>query len=373
MFFQNTFSSNTNTLTVENTLLEFDSNPINKTFDTLFITESNETLNGLSITFHAYGKYIPGKTKVVWACHALTGNSDVFDWWPGLFGENDYFNPKDYFIICANVIGSSYGSTSSDHKDENGNLYLNNFPTVTPRDMARAHEILRTELGIEQIDILIGASLGGQQAVEWAIEQPSVFKQLILVATNARHSAYGIAYNETQRQAIYNDPTYGKGSIDDAKDGLKVARAIAMISYRSYQGYEITQTDEDLNKIDDFKASSYQRYQGQKLANRFNAYSYVTLSKAMDAHNVGRNKESIEAALAQITAKTLVIGIDSDNLFPVSEQIYLKEHIKGAKYIAISSAFGHDGFLVEGPKLKEIIDDFLVNDFRRFSPTTFKR
>jgi homoserine O-acetyltransferase len=373
MFSQNTSSSNTNKLTLGNILLDFDSNPVQKTFEKLFITESNETLNGLSITFHAYGKYVQGKSKVVWACHALTGNSDVFDWWPGLFGENDYFNPNDYFIICANVIGSSYGSTSSDHKDQNGNLYLNNFPTVTPRDMARAHELLRVELGIEKIDILIGASLGGQQAVEWAIEQPNVINQLILIATNARHSAYGIAYNETQRQAIYNDPTYGKGTIDDAKNGLKVAREIAMISYRSYQGYGITQTDDDLNKIDDFKASSYQRYQGQKLANRFNAYSYVTLSKAMDSHNVGRNRESIEAALSLITAKTLVIGIDTDNLFPISEQLFLKKNIKDAKYITISSAFGHDGFLVEGDKLKEIINDFLKNDFRRFSPTTFKR
>jgi homoserine O-acetyltransferase len=146
-----------------------------------------------------------------------------------------------------------------------------------------------------------------------------------------------------------------------------------MISYRSYQGYGITQTDDDLNKIDDFKASSYQRYQGQKLANRFNAYSYVTLSKAMDSHNVGRNRESIEAALSLITAKTLVIGIDTDNLFPISEQLFLKKNIKDAKYITISSAFGHDGFLVEGDKLKEIINDFLKNDFRRFSPTTFKR
>ena len=194
-----------------------------------------------------------------------------------------------------------------------------------------------------------------------------------MVATNARHSAYGIAYNETQRQAIYNDPTYGKGSIDDAKDGLKVARAIAMISYRSYQGYEITQTDEDLNKIDDFKASSYQRYQGQKLANRFNAYSYITLSRAMDSHNLGRGRESIEKALNKITARTLVIGIDSDYLFPVSEQKFLHENIKGSQFITISSDFGHDGFLVEGKQLEQIIDDFLTNDFKKHLVTTFKK
>lgn len=350
----------------------FPQNPVSIKIEDSFTTELGFTFPNLEVTFHTYGKYIAGKTPVIWVCHALTGNSDVFDWWPNIFGEKDYFNPNEYFIICANAIGSSYGSTSPISKNESGEHYLNNFPTVTPRDMARVHELLRIKLGIEKIDVLIGASLGGQQAVEWSIENPSFIKRLILIATNARHSAYGIAYNETQRLAIYNDPTYGKGTLEDGKNGLKIARAVAMISYRSYSGYEITQTDEDLNKIEDFRASSYQRYQGEKLANRFNAYSYITLSKAMDSHNVGRNRKSIEEALKSIEAETLVIGIDSDNLFPVSEQIFLRNHIKNAKYTTISSAFGHDGFLVEGKTLEKIIDDFLHNDFKKFSKTTFK-
>ena len=351
----------------------FDSNP--KIFESHsdFITENQKKIQSLKIAYHTYGNYIPGKSKVVWACHALTGNSDVFDWWSGIFGEKALFNPNEYFIVCANVIGSSYGSSSASTLDENGDVYLNNFPLVTPRDMAKAHSLLKDFLEIDSIYTLIGASLGGQQAVEWAILEPQLIENLILIATNARHSAFGIAFNESQRLAIYGDPTYGNGSIDDAKYGLSVARSIAMISYRSYEGYGKTQTNEGNETIDDFRASSYQSYQGKKLADRFNAYSYITLSKAMDSHNVGRGRESIEKALSEIQSNTLVIGIDSDYLFPISEQVFLKENISSAKLGTITSDFGHDGFLVENEQLLSLINDFLFNDFKKHSPTIFKR
>ncbi len=324
-----------------------------------FITENQKKIQSLKIAYHTYGNYIPGKSKVVWACHALTGNSDVFDWWSGIFGEKALFNPNEYFIVCANVIGSSYGSSSASTLDENGDVYLNNFPLVTPRDMAKAHSFLKDYLEIDSIYTLIGASLGGQQAVEWAILEPQLIENLILIATNARHSAFGIAFNESQRLAIYGDPTYGNGSIDDAKYGLSVARSIAMISYRSYEGYGKTQTNEGNETIDNFRASSYQSYQGKKLADRFNAYSYITLSKAMDSHNVGRGRESIEKALSEIQSNTLVIGIDSDYLFPISEQVFLKENISSAKLGTITSDFGHDGFLVENEQLLKIISEFI--------------
>lgn len=342
------------------------------TFGTPFITERGEEIQNLKIKYHTYGNYIPGKSKVVWACHALTGNSDVVDWWPGIFGEDALFSPADYFIVCANVLGSCYGSSGPDSLDENGKPLLDKFPLVTPRDMANAHEILRGHLGISDIHTLIGASLGGQQALEWSIQEPDLIENLILIATNAKHSAYGIAFNESQRQAIYTDPTYGKGSIEDAKAGLSVARSIAMLSYRSYSGYGKTQTNQEIEKVDGFLASSYQTYQGKKLAERFNAYSYITLSKAMDSHNVGRDRESIETALSAIKANTLVVGIDSDNLFPVSEQVFLKEAIPSAKFAVISSDFGHDGFLVENEQLVKIINDFLFNQFKKHLPTTFK-
>jgi homoserine O-acetyltransferase/O-succinyltransferase len=338
-----------------------------------FTTESGFTFKGLSIGYHTYGDYTPGKSKVIWVCHALTGSSHVFEWWSGIFGQGKLFDPKEYFIVCANALGSSYGSTGPLNLDSTGNPFYHTFPLITPRDMASAHEVLRKHLGIDKIEVLIGASLGGQQAVEWSILAPSLFERLVLIATNAQHSPYGIAFNESQRMAIFSDPTYGNGTLDDAKDGLKIARSIAMISYRSYAGYNKTQFEEDINKSDDFRASSYQRYQGEKLANRFNAYAYVSLSKSMDAHNVGRNRGGVVETLAKITAKTLVIGIDSDGLFPISEQLFLKEKIKGAQFASISSDFGHDGFLVENEQLVEILKDFLYNDFKRFRPTVFKQ
>lgn len=337
------------------------------------ITELGDSINELQIGYHTYGTYQKNKSKVVWVCHALTGNSDVFDWWNGLFGEGKLFNPNDYFIICANVIGSSYGSSGPISEKSEGGILNEKFPLVTPRDMANAHEVLRKELGIEKIDILIGASLGGQQALEWSIKLKENVKQLILIATNAQHSPFGIAFNESQRMVIKNDSTFGCGYLDDAQKGLGVARSIAMISYRSYSGYGKTQKEEDSAKINDFKASSYQRYQGQKLAKRFNAYAYLRLTEAMDAHNVGRNRGGVIKALSYVKAKTLVIGIDSDLLFPISEQQFLKEYIQGAFFKSISSDFGHDGFLVENEQLIEVLEDFINNDFNKNKITVFKQ
>ena len=373
LFTQNNFKSfvQKNTIKTEEVRLKSESNTLN--IHTPFFTEGGIEIQNLKIKYHTYGAYIPRKTKVVWACHALTGNSDVFDWWAGIFGPNALFNPNEYFIVCANVIGSCYGSSGPDSLDKDGIPLLSSFPLVTPRDMANVHTILRQYLEIPKIHTLIGASLGGQQALEWSINEPEVIENLILIATNAKHSAYGIAFNESQRQAIYTDPTYGKGSINDAKNGLSVARSIAMLSYRSYTGYGKTQTNTENTKVDDFLASSYQTYQGKKLADRFNSYSYITLSKAMDSHNVGRNRDSIELALATIKANTLVVGIDSDSLFPVSEQVFLKESIPSAKFATISSDFGHDGFLVENEQLVKIINDFLFNQFKKYSPTTFRK
>ena len=181
-----------------------------------------------------------------------------------------------------------------------------------------------------------------------------VILNLVLIATNAKHSPYGIAFNESQRLAIEADQTWKENRDDAGKAGLLAARSIALLSYRTNTGYDTTQQDNE-NKIDNYKASSYQRYQGMKLVNRFNAYSYWLLSKAMDSHNVGRNRGSIENALSTIKSNTFVIGIDTDFLFPVSEQKTIVNHIKQATYFEISSKLGHDGFLTESEKVSEII------------------
>jgi homoserine O-acetyltransferase len=337
-----------------------------------FVLENGEIIENLSIGFHIYGTLTPQKDNVIWACHALTANSDVLDWWSGIFGTDKLFDPEKYFIVCVNALGSCYGTTGPSTHEENEDPLLDQFPDFTTRDIARVHNELRCILGIDKIKLLLGASLGGQQAMEWSILQPEVFEYLGLIATNAQHSAYGIAFNESQRLAIYADSTYGNGRLDGGRSGLIAARSIAMLSYRSYAGYVETQTNPGQHTTGEFLASHYQQYQGQKLANRFNAYSYVCLGKAMDSHNVGRNRVSVEAALAQIQAKTIVIGISSDGLFPTSEQHLLARNINNASYAEIDSKFGHDGFLIEAEQLTDLLADFLFNDFKNHKPTRFK-
>src|ERR1700761_1263796 len=174
-----------------------------------FKLESGEKLRELEIGFHTYGKLNKHRDNVVWVCHALTANSDVADWWTGMVGDNDYFNPREHFIVCANILGSHYGSTNPLSIDAaTGQPYYLNFPQITVRDMANAHQILADYLQIGSIEMLIGGSLGGQQAVEWSIMEPSRIKNLILIATNARHSPWGIAFNESQRLAITADATF---------------------------------------------------------------------------------------------------------------------------------------------------------------------
>lgn len=334
-----------------------------------FQLESGQLLENLEVAYQTFGNLDKDKSNVIWVSHALTANSNVLEWWPQFFGIGKLFDPEKHFIVCPNALGSCYGTTGPTTFEKSGPL-LNNFPFITTRDMARAQERLRVHLGIDQIQTLIGASLGGQQVLEWAIESPKKFKNIILIATNAEHSPFGIAFNESQRLAILSDPTYGK--IDGGKNGLKIARSIALLSYRSYKGYLNTQSEGSNHVTDNFKASSYQNYQGEKLANRFDAHSYVTLSKAMDSHNVGRGRESIVDALVRITANTLVVGISTDQLFPVSEQKRLARYIPNSNYYEVDSDYGHDGFLVASKELELVLADFIYNDFNNSKKTSFK-
>jgi homoserine O-acetyltransferase/O-succinyltransferase len=324
-----------------------------------FRLQSGVALPNLQIAYHTYGNYEKGKSKVVWVCHALTANSDAADWWKGLVGENFFFNTNEYFIVCANVLGSCYGTTGPlSINPETKKPYYNNFPLITVRDMVQAHILLRKHLGIEKIHVAAGGSLGGQQVLEWAVIEPDVFENIIPIAANAKHSAWGIAFNETQRMAITADNTWGNESEHAASEGLKAARSIAMLSYRHYITYQNTQTDIE-DKTDNFKASSYQQYQGLKLAKRFNAYSYYALSKTMDSHNLARGRnENPEAVLKNIKARACCIGLNTDILYPVSEQQFLAAHIPNAEYHEIESIYGHDGFLLEFSQLNKILKHF---------------
>ncbi|HTH56081.1 MAG TPA: homoserine O-acetyltransferase [Cyclobacteriaceae bacterium] len=325
-----------------------------------FELESGKKLQGFQLKYTTYGQLTQERDNVVWVCHALTGSSDFADWWAGFFDSDSPYPPQEYFIICANTLGGCYGSTGPlSMNPSTEQPYFHDFPQLTNRDIVRAFDLLRHHLQIGKVHTVIGGSLGGQQAIEWAIEKPNVFEHLVAIATNAAHSPWGIAFNEAQRMAIEADVTWKENDERAGIEGLKAARAIAMISYRAYQGYEIKQSEKTDDKLDGFRAASYQRYQGQKLANRFNAFTYWLLTKVMDSHNVGRGRKSIEAALQKITAETLVVGIESDLLYPISEQKFLASHIAQAKFEKIASQYGHDGFLVEFEQLKEVVKKFL--------------
>lgn len=325
--------------------------------------ENGSVLPEFHLEYQTWGNLNADRSNVVWVCHALTANADAVDWWPGLIGPGCLFNPEDHFIVCANMIGSCYGSsTATDINPNTGEPYFHDFPVYTIRDIVGTLELLRQHLQIEHIEVLLGGSMGGQQALEWAILKPEVFTYLIPIATNARHSAWGIAFNESQRLALAADPTWKEKRADAGQAGLKAARAIAMLSYRHYDTYMEFQTEEDQTKLEHFRATTYQSYQGDKLVKRFNAFAYYYLSKAMDSHHVGRGRESIQNALSLIKAKTLVIAISSDLLFPQHEQEFLAKHIQRAQFVSVDSRFGHDGFLIETESLSSQIRAFVQNN-----------
>lgn len=323
--------------------------------------EAGERIEGFHIAYHcSKGGYRPGM-KVVWLCHGLTANSDPTDWWPQLAGEGKLLDPSKYFIVCANLLGSPYGSSCpTDIDPVTGKQYLLDFPKITLRDTARCTLAIAEHLGIEKIDLLLGASIGGFLALEMALEKPEIISQLVLLATDSRTPAYLTAYNEAQRMAMEADRTFTEAASADAgKAGLEAARAIALISYRSHEGYALTQTDEDPDTMFATRACSYERYQGRKLSNRFDAYSYWSLTHCLDSHNIGRGRGGVDAALESMRMPVTVICVGSDNLFPPKSMKHIAEHIKGAVYHQIESQFGHDGFLLESEALATIIAPLL--------------
>lgn len=323
-----------------------------------FKLESGSALPGFDLKYTTLGRLNSDQSNVVWVCHALTGSSNFMDWWGNLFVEVSPFDLTEYFIICANALGGCYGSTGPLSIDAHtGQPYYHNFPLLTNRDITNAFDLLRIHLGIKKIHTLIGGSLGGQQALTWAIDRPDLFENFIPIACNAVHSPWGIAINEAQRMAIEADPSWKKNNTNAGSSGLKAARAMSMITFRSPKAFQL-QIENNAEKLNDYNASSYQRYQGDKLADRFNAFSYWTFTKAMDNHNVGRGYANVANALGRVNAKTLVIGLDSDLLFPPSEQKLIARGIPNAQFEIIHSNFGHDGFLIETKKLKKIIELF---------------
>ena len=326
-----------------------------------FILENGQVLNGLGIAYQTYGKLNAGKTNVVWICHALTANADAADWWKGVVGNGCVINPEKYFIVSANILGSCYGTTGPlSINSKTGLPYYSDFPAVTIRDMVNAHILLRKHLGIENIFLLMGGSMGGYQALEWSMMEKNVVKNIFLIATSPSESAWGVSVHTAQRLAIEADATWREHRQDAGCRGLKAARAIGILTYRNYTIFQDTQTDPDPEKIDNFKASSYIIYQGDKLTKRFNAYSYWLLTKAMDSHHLARKRGGdLIKTLHEIQQQTLIIGIKSDILCPLDEQRFMAKHMPHADLVEIDSTYGHDGFIIETKQISKHLSKWL--------------
>lgn len=327
----------------------------------VFELECGQSLPAVTIAYDTWGTLAPDRDNVVWVCHALTANSDVADWWPGTIEHNRFLDPEKYYIVCANILGSCYGSTGpSSINPATGQPWWGDFPRVTMRDMVSAHRLLASHLGIDHVRLLVGSSIGGFQCLEWCIVEPGFARNAVFIATAAQATPWQVAFNETQRMAIDSDSTFGSPSAQAGMAGMAVARAIALLSYRGDKAYNKTQVDTGhAATCFDHRVQSYQHHQGEKLCRRFNAYSYYRLLQAFDSHDVGRGRGGVERALQRIEARTLVVAISSDILFPVEEHEVLMRNIPDARFEVIDSDFGHDGFLVESDQLNAIIQHFL--------------
>ena len=322
--------------------------------------ESSEIMPGFQLSFTTQGMINTQKDNVIWVLHALTGDANPQDWWSGLVGEDKFYDPAKHFIVCANLLGSCYGSTQPmSENPKTGKPYYYDFPNITTRDIAKALDKLREHLGIGVINTVIGGSLGGQVALEWAYTLEDKLKNAVIIASNAKASPWIIGFNETQRMAIESDNTWGELNPGAGKKGLETARAIGMLSYRHPQTFIQNQSETE-EKRDNFRISSYLRYQGLKLANRFNALAYWVLSKAMDSHDVGRGRGGTKKALTRVKCRVLSIGVDTDVLFTSEESEYISQHVNKGTYREIASIYGHDAFLIEYEQLNYILKSFYL-------------
>lgn len=326
-------------------------------YDQPFPLEMGGELPGLTIAYHTYGNLNERGDNAVWVCHALTANSEVDDWWPHTVETGCFLDPDRYFVVCANILGSCYGTTGpASINPETGSPYYGDFPKVTIRDIVRAHITLADALGLEHVHRIVGSSVGGFQAIEWAVTQPERFDELVFIASDVKASPWLIAVDETQRMAILADSTYGQPRKDAGAKGLVAARALGLLTYRGPSGYNATQQDKPDYRLGQLhRAQTYQEHQGNKLVNRFDAYSYVSILDSFDTHDIGRGRGGVEKVLSELNLNTIVIGLTTDLCFPPSDMRHIAGMIPGARYYEIDSPFGHDGFLVEHEQLNNLL------------------
>lgn len=329
-----------------------------------FTLESGVVLPAAAACYNTYGELNADKSNLLVVCHALTGNSRLDLWWGTLLGPGKALDTSKYMVLCANVLGSCYGSTGPTSVDPTtGRPYGASFPDVTIRDTVRLHMEVARSLGVRSVACVVGGSMGGMQALEWGLIGGDFVRRCVVIGCGAAHTAWQIGISETQRQAVYMDPNWRGGDPDPLHppaQGLSLARQIAMISYRTAKGYESKfgrQTDE----AGQWQVRRYLAYQGERFLDRFDAVSYVKITEQMDTHDVGRGRGGVDAALAGMRARVLVMGIDSDVLYPLEEQQQLVARIPGSQLAVIRSVNGHDGFLLEHEQVNERICSFLAS------------
>ncbi len=365
-----------------------------------FLLDCGSVLDGIEIAYETYGTLNETHSNAILVCHALTGganvagssiypdnfiknvpmlsaiNGNLDGWWKNLIGPGKPFDTSKYFVISSNILGSCYGSTGPlNVNPKTGNQYGADFPQVTVRDMVRSQKLLIDHLKIKQLATIIGGSLGGMQVLEWAILFPEMVKSIIPIATSSRHSDWSIGLNHLARQAIINDPDWNNGHYKEQPlKGLSLARKIGMISYRCDRNFnsrfENRRSEEGspvFKKENRFEIESYLDHHGTKITKRFDANTFLTLSHAMDLHDLGRDRGSLAEVLGSVNCPAACIGIDSDILYPAHEQISISDSIPNSEYHEINSDAGHDAFLIEFEQITKILKPFLS---RLFSENT---
>jgi len=351
-------------------------------FREAFPLECGRSLEKVTLAYETWGRPSAARDNAVFVCHALTGSAhaasrcsgDAPGWWEELIGGGRALDPDRHFIVCANALGSCYGSTGPASPDPGGGgSFSLRFPVVTTRDMVSAFRVLLNHLGVERLKLIIGGSLGAMLVWRWLVDFPDDAELGLPIAGTAQASPWVIALNTVARQAIVNDPAWRGGECEGRgpEAGFALARMIAMISYRSQpqflERFGRERADPAPSRRlafdNDFQVERYLRHQGEKVVRRFDARSYVYLTKAMDLHDVSAGYGSTEAALARIRARVLAVGIESDVLFDpgdlrdtVCVLRRLGRDVAGAE---IHSSCGHDAFLVEHAQLNTIVSGFL--------------
>ncbi len=370
-----------------------------------FQLERGGCLREIHVAFECYGKLNDVRDNVILVCHALTGSSHAADlpntaylnfphlslnsgppgeehllhrierypgWWDGAIGPGKALDTDRFCILVPNILGSCYGTTGPMSKPPGQHApYNTSFPDVTIRDMVAVQALWIQQLGIKRLHAVVGGSLGGMQVLEWALMFPEIVQRIIPIATTAAHSPWAIAFNEIARLAIMNDPAWQEGHYtSQPKKGMALARMAAMISYRSFASFHQKFGRQKRFEVDKqnafsrspvFQIESYLHYQGEKFLNRFDANSYIILTRAMDWHDVAAGRGELTEVLRSIHHPALVIGIDSDVLYPVEEQKFLANHLPDARYAEIVSPHGHDAFLIEWKQLTQMIKKFVEN------------